>query len=81
MPMEECCDMSIFLDQVDVALLTGKKTKSGQIARLRSMGLLFYVNATGHAVVPRSSVEKMHNEPNAIDQQWIPRVLSNGQKA
>lgn len=71
--------MSIFLDPADVAILTGKKTKAGQIAQLRHLGLVFYVNAGGKPVVPKSSVET--NSPShAIEKPWTPNVLRNGSK-
>ncbi|WP_411172502.1 DUF4224 domain-containing protein [Nitrosomonas sp. Is35] len=44
--------MSLFLDSEDVSILTGRKTKFGQIDTLRRMGTLFYVNAVGKPVVP-----------------------------
>lgn len=62
----------------DVAILTGKKLKSGQVDVLRRMGILFYVNAAGQPVVPRSSVEHhLHSSPPP-DQPWVPNVLKNG---
>lgn len=69
--------MSIFLDPDDVATLTGKRTKSGQIDQLRRMGFLFYVNASGHPVVPKSSIES-HSLTTVVDNEWKPNVLRNG---
>lgn len=67
--------MSIFLDDNDVAKLTGKKLKSGQIDSLRRMGILFYVNAAGRPVVPRSAVKPQSQITQKPDQPWVPNVL------
>lgn len=72
--------MSIFLDPDDVARLTGKKTKSGQIAYLRDKGFLFYVNANGHPVVPKSAIELNMAHLQPIETGWSPNVLKHGQK-
>jgi hypothetical protein len=42
----------MFLNQEELATLTGRKMKSKQIEALRRMGLLFHVNAVGKPVVP-----------------------------
>jgi hypothetical protein len=47
----------MFLSKEDVAILTGAKIKSKQIAQLRKMGLPFWVNADGVPVVPRSAID------------------------
>ena len=47
----------VFLSKDDVAVLTGCKIRRAQVAELRRMGLHFYVNARGEAVMPRSAVE------------------------
>lgn len=49
--------MSIFLTTEDVAELTGRKTKAKQIEQLRTIGLVFWINAHGVPVVPRSVIE------------------------
>ena len=69
--------MSIFLDDDDVAKLTGKKLKAGQIDALRRMGILFYVKAAGRPVVPISSVDPS-NAATPVDKPWTPDVLKNG---
>ncbi|MBY0474184.1 MAG: DUF4224 domain-containing protein [Nitrosomonas sp.] len=68
--------MSIFLDPDDVAILTGKKTKSGQVAALRTMGIAFFVNPSGRPVVPKASVEgkEISNKPKAA---WEPSILNH----
>ena len=68
--------MSIFLDPSDVAILTGKKSKAGQVDALRHMGIAFYVNPSGRPVVPRSSIEgkEIADKPKPA---WEPLVLNN----
>ncbi|QDD65530.1 DUF4224 domain-containing protein [Herbaspirillum seropedicae] len=68
----------MFLDEKELIVLTGRKMKSKQIAALRDMGVPFRVNATGHPVVTRSSIEgrKQEQEPRP---KWIPRVLKESQ--
>lgn len=73
--------MSIFLDPADIATLTGKRTKSGQINQLRRMGFLFYVNASGHPVVPVTSIVTNIAQTGQVKKEWSPNVLRNGQKA
>lgn len=70
--------MSIFLDDDDVARLAGTKIKSRQIAQLRVMGILFYVNAAGRPVVPKSAVELKSDTSQTLDQPWVPNVLKHG---
>lgn len=73
--------MSIFLDPDDVAILTGKKTKSGQVDALRVMGIAFFVNPSGRPVVPKASIEgrETSNKPKSA---WEPSILNkHGQKA
>ena len=75
--------MSIFLDQSDVAAFTGRKTKSGQIDALRSMGIACFINPSGRPIVPKSAVEgKDAAVNNIIKKNWEPAVLvnKNGQK-
>ena len=68
--------MSIFLEPDDVAVLTGKKTKSGQVDALRRMGIVFFVNPSGRPVVPKSSIEgkDLAEEPKST---WKPSVLTS----
>jgi hypothetical protein len=65
-----------FLDEAELAELTGRKMKGYQIDALRHMGIPFYVNATGHAVVTRSAIEGRKEEP--VKAKWVPRVLRTG---
>ena len=69
--------MSIFLDDDDVARLAGTKIKSRQVAQLRVMGILFYINAAGRPVVPRSAVEASNHKIEQ-EQTWTPNVLKHG---
>lgn len=55
--------MRTFLDNSELLALTGRKMKSRQIDALRKMGIPFYVNATGHAVVTLTAVEGRREEP------------------
>jgi hypothetical protein len=69
--------MSIFLEQSDVAILTGKKLKAQQVDVLRGMGILFYVNAAGHPVVPKSAVEGLNKPIEQQDKPWVPAMKAN----
>jgi hypothetical protein len=64
-----------FLDQAELAQLTGRKIKSKQIEALRQIGLAFFVNATGHPVVARAAIESRAVPPPKEKKQWAPRVL------
>lgn len=61
-----------FLSKEDVAILTGAKIKSKQIAQLRKMGLIFWVNALGVPVVPRSAVEGRASKVPILKPEWVP---------
>jgi hypothetical protein len=52
----------MFLNQEDLATLTGRKIKSKQIEALRGMGLPFHVNAVSKPVVARVAVEGRQSE-------------------
>jgi hypothetical protein len=67
---------AVFLEPGEIAALTGRKIKSKQIATLRCMGIPFFVNATGHAVVTRSAVEGKQDAEQPTKRKWTPRVLS-----
>jgi hypothetical protein len=66
-----------FLNDDEIAELTGRKIKSKQIEALRKMGLPFFVNAIGRAVVTRSVIDKGANTPAAPAEKkrWVPNVL------
>jgi len=65
--------ITTFLNDEEICALTGRKIKSLQITALRSMGIPYFVNATGHPVVTRSAIEgkKEKEEPK----KWAPNVL------
>ena len=69
--------MSIFIDPDDVAILTGKKNKSGQIEALRRMGIAFFVNPSGRPVVTKAALEGKisQDKPKSA---WQPSVLNHG---
>ncbi len=71
-----------FLDDDDLARLTGRAMKSRQIAWLKAEGIPFLVNATGHPVVTWAAVEGRPApaaEPAATG--WAPRVISGASGA
>lgn len=67
--------MSIFLEQDDVVMLTGRKLKSDQIQQLRTMGIPFYVNAQGRPVVTKSALESF-DKGQPVVKKWQPNVVS-----
>lgn len=70
---------STFLSAPDIAQLTGRKFKSHQIDALRKMGIPFFVNAAGHAVVARSAIDSRSSIATApIKAPWVPQVLRAG---
>jgi hypothetical protein len=65
-------DFNPFLEDLDLVRLTGRRQKSRQIEWLRSEGIPFRVNATGHPVVLWSVlVDRSEN----IVEGWAPRAL------
>ncbi|MDR5800605.1 DUF4224 domain-containing protein [Caballeronia sp. LZ001] len=66
----------LFLADDDVARLTGRKTRTAQIKALRAMGVPFFVNATGRAIVARAAIEGRYapSTPNTA-LGWSPSVL------
>lgn len=67
---------TLFLDDIELAKLTGRKLKSLQIEWLRTEGIPFRVNATGHPVVTRAAVEGRKPEPETLPKEtWAPRVV------
>jgi hypothetical protein len=79
----------VFLDEADVATLTGIRTGRGgktrcerQIAWLSQSGVPFFVNACGRPVVARAAVEgRVHPPLPHVPQPWVPYVLTKGKKA
>ncbi|MGS1041431.1 DUF4224 domain-containing protein [Burkholderia glumae] len=71
--------MDMFLSPVELAVLTGRKVKSKQVEALRKMGVPFFVNACGRAVVARAVVEGRAQleraTPTDACSRWNPAVL------
>lgn len=68
-----------FLEDNEVATLTGRKFKSLQVDQLRRMGVPFFVNALGRAVVARAAIEgRGAPAPAPVKAPWTPRVLKAG---
>lgn len=72
--MADYSNAALFLDDFELIALTGRCWKSKQIAWLRTQGIAFRVNATGHPVVTRSAVDGQAAEP-APAPGWSPRVI------
>ncbi|WP_374347695.1 DUF4224 domain-containing protein [Chitinimonas sp.] len=49
--------MSMFLDQQDLVVLTGRVQRRLQVDWLRKSGIPFFVNAAGRPVVARVAIE------------------------
>ena len=64
---------SMFLSADELVVLTGRTVKSKQVETLRRMGLPFFVNACGRAVVARSSIEGRKDARTASG--WNPSVI------
>lgn len=67
--------MSTFLAAEDLATLTGYKTKARQIDALRKMGIAFWVNPAGRAVVATSVIEGRNKLPVVPKPAWVPPGL------
>lgn len=69
----------LFLDDEALRKLTGCAQKAKQVAQLRKMGIPFWVNARGQAVVACSAVQGATPAPAADPKPakgWTPRVLT-----
>lgn len=67
--------MSTFITADDLATLTGYKSKARQIDALRQMGIAFWVNPAGRAVVATSVIEGRGKLPVAPKPAWVPPGL------
>jgi Domain of unknown function (DUF4224) len=65
-------DTSPFLEEPDLKRLTGRHQKSRQIEWLRSAGIPFRINATGHPVVLWAVLK---GKDAGVDEGWQPRAL------
>ena len=63
---------SMFLSADELVLLTGRHRKANQIRQLKTMGIPFYVNARGHAVV--AGIVLTGGRPEESQARWIPAV-------
>lgn len=66
---------AMFLTKEELAILTGRKTKSKQVEQLRKMRLPFWINAMGAPVVARSTIEGKTGAAPAAKVVWVPSVL------
>lgn len=66
---------TMFLDDKELARLTGFARKTRQVQQLRMMGIPFYVNAAGRAVVTRSVVDGSRQEAKKTVGSWSPAAL------
>lgn len=67
---------SAFISAEDVAILTGRRTKSRQVETLRMMGIPFFVNGLGYPVVARSAIEgSAATKAEPPKKKWVPNVL------
>lgn len=67
--------MSAFLDEAELVKLTGRAQKKKQIDQLRTMGLPFFVNAVGRALVARAVIEGKSAPVTAPKPAWVPPGL------
>ena len=65
----------MFLTDDEISYLTGRKFKGAQIATLKRMGIAFFVNARGHAVVTRRAIEGGPQKNEQAARNWSPSVL------
>ncbi|VVE74049.1 hypothetical protein PAN31117_04835 [Pandoraea anapnoica] len=69
----------MFLSPLELETLTGRKIKSKQVEALRRMGLPFFINACGRAIVARSSVEgrpdSTRDERFGARSSWHPAII------
>lgn len=66
---------NLFLNDEELAQLTGRKFKSLQIKWLKKSGLPFWVSATGHPVVTRAAVHGLPVKVEKPKDVWISNVL------
>jgi Domain of unknown function (DUF4224) len=63
--------MSKFLDNKDIATLTGTKQKSKQITALKMMQIPFFTNPNGKAIVTIATIEGTNKDSN-FKPRWTP---------
>jgi hypothetical protein len=81
-PMEEPTDdvAEMFLSDAQIRHLTGCAHKARQVEQLRKMGLPFWINARGQAIVTRAAVEG-RPVPPPPKPKWVPRLFRDGANA
>lgn len=67
----------MFLTEEELFQLTGFKQKSRQAARLRELGVAFYLSAHGHPAVIRSAVEGGKKAVVESKEGWKPAWAKN----
>ncbi len=65
--------MNLFLAAEELADLTGFHRRARQIEQLRLMGIPFFVNGAGRAVVARSAIDGKRDPP--LVRTWVPAVV------
>jgi hypothetical protein len=63
----------MFLEPDQVVTLTGRRQKSAQITQLRKMGVVFFVNASGHPIIAEAAIEgrkQQAKQPQAWSPSW-----------
>lgn len=72
----------MFLTREEVADLTGRKVKKKQIEHLRTLGIVFWINALGVPVVPRSAIEGRRDTPKPAERERVvPYIFRTGADA
>lgn len=66
--------MPMFLTDLELSELTGRRSKSYQIQWLRANGIPFRINAAGRPVVASVVVEGIGSRSPTVD-EWRPAVL------
>jgi Domain of unknown function (DUF4224) len=69
---------ALFLTGEEMTVLTGRKMKGKQVEAMRTMGILFFVDAMGQPVVARSAINGGQPEPK-LKEPWVPKVLRDKQ--
>ena len=70
-------EADLFLNRDELEVLTGrsKLRKGKQIEWLRSAGIPFRINATGHPIVTRAAIIGIKEPARTDSGGWTPRVL------
>lgn len=73
----------LFLTREEVVQLTGWHHKQKQVAQLRKMSILFWINAKDAPIVPRSAIEGRRQAPEPAQRMKVVPLLfrTDGQPA